>query len=131
MIEREISELLDLDEAELLLGLGRSLQDGRLGISPADYAKRATAWLDAHRAEVCRCLSAIPGMRQLIEDQWAARRLETLGACCDFLALMYGKATAWWAMMFILRSGLADFCAGCEPPTPTPTPTPADAGTPQ
>lgn len=119
MTEQEILALLDLDETELLKGLGRSLQDGRLGVSPADYPNKAKKWLDAHRAEVCRCLSAIPGMRQLIEDQWAARRLETLGACCDFLALIYGKTTAWWAMIFILRSGLADFCAGCEPRSTT------------
>lgn len=121
MTEQEILALLDLDEAELLKGLGRSLQDGRLGISPADYPKKAKKWLETHRGEVCRCLSAIPGMRQLIEDQWAARRLETLGACCDFLALIYGKTTAWWAMIFILRSGLADFCAGCEPPPMVPS----------
>ena len=115
MTDAELLELSQCTEEELLNGLGRTLSDGRLGISPSDYYERGKVWVDARRGEICRWLAERPGTRQLIEDGWAARRMEGLGALYDLLALANGQPTAGWAMVFILRVGLAEFCSDCKP----------------
>ena len=114
MTEDEYLKLSRLSEEELLYGLGRSLSDGRLGVGPSDYIEKAKAWLEARRPDICRWLAEKPVTRQLIEDGEAARQMEGLGALLDMWALANSKTSAGWAAVFILRVGIADFCAGCE-----------------
>ncbi len=111
MEDYNLEELWQLSEEQLLLGLGNSVGDHRFGARPSDIIQQAKDWLDKQRPDICEMLSKIPGLAQLIQDQSAARRLEAFGSAIDILAVAYGKTTAIWASLFVLRVGLADFCS--------------------
>lgn len=112
MAEANLDALVDCDDDELLIKLGRELLGDGLSFGPEDFARYkgfAIRWLDEHisemRTAVCRHRAA-----KAVGDATGSDTLIEMATVADCLAALYGKPAALVAAVILVRRGLDALC---------------------
>jgi hypothetical protein len=112
MAQANLEALIDCDDDELFIELGRELLGDGLSFGPEDFARYkgfAISWLDEHIAEM---RAAVCGHRaaKTVTGDTSSDALIEMATVADCLAALYGKPAAMVAAVILVRRGLDALC---------------------
>lgn len=113
-MSKEIEDLIDLPEDELMLLIGEELKPRGFALDQRDddqKKKDGQSWFERNRKRIQNEVCASDVAQSVIADGRAFSRVELVAAVVDAISLVVTGVTPALIAVVVVRRGLIEFCA--------------------